>query len=458
VSSSPRFQSYDPDQTRLLPEDMRQWLPEDHLIYFLMDLVDTLDLQEIYASYDDGSRGGRPPYHPKMLLNVLLYAYCTGEPSSRKIEKATYERVPYRILAGDQHPDHDTISSFRKDHLPALGRLFGQVLALCKKAGLVKLGHVSLDGTKIKANASKHKAMSYGRMEKQVDELEAEVNQLLDTAKKTDAAEDAAYGAGKRGDELPDELRFKKSRLAKIQEAKKALEEEARAATSEKQVEYEAKIRAREARGNRGRSPKPPSEKPDPKSQRNFTDPDSRIMPTDGKTFVQGYNCQTAVDSESQVIVAVDVVQTTVDKQQVKPMVDRIKTNTGENPKKLSADAGYFTKENVETLQKEGIDAYIATGKQKHSDPTSPCPRGRIPKSATVKDRMARKLHTVKGRATYALRKEIIEPVFGQIKAARGFDRFSFRGHKNVKDEWNIVCSCHNILKLFRSGCDLAFT
>jgi transposase len=452
VSASIRFQTYDPDQLKMLPEDMRQWLPEDHLVYFLMDLVDTLDLEEIYASYDDGSRGGRPPYHPKMLLNLLLYAYCTGEPSSRKIEKATYERVPYRILAGDQHPDHDTISSFRKDHLPALGRLFGQVLALCKKAGLVKLGHVSLDGTKVKANASKHKAMSYDRMKKKADELEAEVKRLLKEAEKTDAAEDATYGAGKRGDELPDELRFRQSRLKKIQEAKKALEDEARAAAAEEQAEYEAKVKAREERGNRGRPPKPPSEEPEPKSQRNFTDPDSRIMPIGGKSFTQGYNCQAAVDDESQIIVAADVTQSTVDKQQVKPMVEHIKTNTGEKPKKLSADTGYFSEDNVEALTEEGIDAYIATEKQNHGKPSPPCPRGRIPKNATVKDRMGRKLRTVKGRTTYSLRKEIVEPVFGQIKAVRGFDRFSFRGHENVRNEWNLVCLGHNILKLFNSG------
>lgn len=458
MSASTRFQTYDPGQLRLLPEDMSKWLPEDHLSYFLLDLVDTLDLREIYASYDDGSRGGRPPYHPKMLLSLLFYAYCTGEPSSRKIEKATYERVPYRVLAGDQHPDHDTICSFRKDHLPALGRLFGQVLALCKKAGLVRLGHVSLDGTKIKANASKHKAMTYGRMQKKAEELEAEVSALLKEAEKTDAAEDAAYGVGKRGDELPDELRFKESRLKKIQEAKKALEDEARAAAAEEQAEYEAKVEARKERGNSGRPPKPPAEEPEPKpkSQRSFTDPDSRIMPAGGKNFVQGYNCQAAVDDETQIVIATDVTQSTVDRQQIKPMVEQIKINTGEKPKKVSADTGYFSEDNVKFLDKEEIDAYIATGKRKHDDPPPPCPKGRIPNSATVKDRMERKLRTVKGRATYTLRKQIVEPVFGQIKAVRGFDQFSLRGHANVTNEWSLVCSCHNILKLFRSGCDLA--
>jgi transposase len=456
VSASTRFQTYDPDQLRLLPEDMRRWLPEDHLVYFLMDLVDTLDLEEIYASYDDGSAGGRPPYHPKMLLSLLLYGYCTGMPSSRKIERATYEMAPFRILSGDQHPDHDTIASFRKTQLPQLASLFAQVLALCRQAGLVKLGHVALDGTKVKANASKHKAMSYSRMPKKIDELEAEVDRLLTEAEKTDAAEDALYGTGKHGDELPEDLRHKQSRLKKIQEAKKALEDEARVQAAVQQADYEQKKRKWEKRGRQGRPPKAPSDQPDPKAQRNFTDPDSRIMPAGGKNFIQGYNCQAAADAQSQVILAHDVVQATNDKHQVAPMVEKIKANAGRTPKQLSADSGYFTEDNVDALQAEEIDAYIATEKQKHSDPQIPCPRGRIPNAATVTDRMTRRLQTVKGRATYKLRKQIIEPVFGQIKAARSFDRFSFRGLEPVRDEWGLVCTVHNLLKLFRSGWQIA--
>lgn len=451
MSASTRFQTYNPGQLRLLPEDMGQWLPEGHLVYFLMDLVDTLDLQEMFNWYDDGSTGGRPPYHPKMLVNLLLYAYCTGMPSSRRIERATYEMVPFRVLSGDQHPDHATISGFRKTHLAALSGLFVQILALCRKAGLVKLGHVALDGTKIKANASKHKAMSYGYMQKKAEKLQAEVDRLFAEAEKTDAAEDALHGAGKRGDELPDELRFKQSRLEKIQEAKKALEDEARAEAAAKQADYEEKERKWKERNGKGRRPTPPSDKPDPKAQRNFTDPDSRIMPAGGKNFIQGYNCQAAVDQEAQIIVAHDVVQSTVDKHQVAPMMERIQANTGCKPKKLSADSGYFTEKNAETLLEDEIDAYIATGKQKHGDSPAPCPRGRIPKSVTVTDRMTRKLHTIKGRATYALRKEIVEPVFGQIKSARAFDRFSVRGLDPSSNEWGFVCTVHNILKLFRN-------
>ena len=328
MSASTHFRTYDLDQLTFLPVDIRQWLPDDHLVYFLMDLVDTLDLQEFFLDYSDGSSGGRPPYHPKMLVNLLLYAYSTGMPSSRKIEKATYEIVPYRVLSGGQHPDHDTICSFRQKHLPTLSRLFVQILALCKKAGLVKLGHVCLDSTKVKANASKHKAMSYGRMEEKADQLQAEVDRLLAEAEATDAAEDALYGEGNRGDELPKELRFRESRLKKIREAKAELEAEAAAEYPRKKAEYEEKVENRKRRGGRGRKPKPPSKEPDSKQQRNFTDPDSRIMVSD-KTVVQAFNCQAAVDAETQIIVAAEVTQDENDKHQIDPMVEKIKANTG---------------------------------------------------------------------------------------------------------------------------------
>ena len=408
------YRPYEPNQILLMPPSVRDWVPSGHLGHFLSDVVEDLDLDAITDVYEREERG-HPPYHPAMMVKVLLYGYCVGVSSSRKIARRLVEDVAFRMLAANNTPDFRTISDFRKRHLAALRGLFLQVLCLCRKAGLVKMGHVALDGTKMKANASKHKAMTYGRMQKKADELEAEVKRLLNEAEKTDAAEDAAYGVEKRGDELPDELRFKDSRLKKIQEAKKALEDEARALAAEEQVEYEAKVEARKKRGNSGRPPKPPSEEPEPepKSQRSFTDPDSRIMPVGGKNFEQAYNCQAAVDDKSQIIVAADVTQSTVDKQQVEPMVEQIKTNTGEKPKKISADTGYFSEDNVKTLVKEEIDAYIATGKRKHDEPPPPCPKGRIPNSATVKDRMERKLRTVKGRATYTLRKQIVEPVFG---------------------------------------------
>ncbi len=434
---------------------MRCWLPADDLVYFLMDVVRELDLPAVYSSYD-GSHGGQPPYDPRMMTSLMLYAYCIGKPSSRKIEQATYTSVPFRVITGDQHPDHDTIAEFRKRHLQSLAELFVQVLEICRQAGLVKLGHVALDGTKVKANASKHKAMSYGRMEKKAEELEAEVKRLLEEAEAIDAAEDALYGKGRRGDELPEELRSRQSRLKKIKEAMESLEAEAKEQADTKRQAIIAKEETleKEGRKRKGKKPKEPSDRPEKKAQRNFTDPESRIM-KDGatKSFEQCYNCQAAVDEESQIIVAAHVTQQANDKQQLEPLVEEIKTNTdGEKPKKLSADNGYFSEMNVTYLEAEGIDGFIATKRQKHSAKPDSALRGRIPKDATKQERMARKLRTKKGRETYSKRKYIVEPVFGQTKEARGFRRFSLRGIMNVSGEWDIVCLTHNLLKLFRSG------
>jgi len=449
------FRPYEPNQLLLLPPDMREWLPEDDLVYFIMDVVKRLNLSPIYEEYD-GTRGGQPPYDPRMMVSLLIYAYCVGVFSSRKIEKATYHSVPFRVLCADQHPDHDTVSDFRKRHLKALSGLFVQVLQLCRKVGMVKLGHVALDGTKVRANASKHKAMSYGRMEKKAQELEEEVARLLDEAEAVDAREDAIYGKGKRGDELPEELRFKQSRLEKIKEAMQALEHEAEAEAQERREEIRRQQEAKEEEGHsrKGRKPEEPSGKPDPKAQRNFTDPDSRIM-KEGSTgsFEQCYNCQAAVDQKAQVIVAATVTQQTNDKQHLKPVLEKLKENTGGNKAKIvSADAGYFSEANATHCELEGIDAYLATHKHRHSKLPEPAPRGRIPKDATIKDRMARKLRTIKGRCTYSLRKQIVEPVFGQIKEVRGFRRFLLRGLEQVQAEWNLICLAHNLLKLFRCG------
>jgi transposase len=450
-----RFKPYHPNQLLLLPPDMKDWLPDDDLVYFIMEMLDRLDLSAIYDSYD-GTKGGQPAFDPKMMVGLLLYAYCVGLPSSRKIEKATYYQVPFRVLTADQHPDHDTIAEFRKRHLKALSGFFVQILQLCQKVGLVKLGHVSLDGTKVKANASKHKAMSYSRMEKKSEELEAEVRRLLQEAQAVDDAEDALYGKGKRGDELPEELRFKQKRLEKIKEAMESLEQEAKAEADVKRKEMAEREQALKEQGKKrkGKKPKAPGEEPDPKAQRNFTDADSRIMKDSAsKSFEQGYNCQVAVDDKSQIIIASGVTQQSNDKQQVKPMVEAIKNNTeGSKPRKLSADTGYFSESNIEYLEGERIDGYLATGKHKHTDITESYRRGRIPKDATKKERMARKLRTKKGRETYSKRKQIVEPVFGQIKEVRGFRRFLLRGLKNVTGEWDLICLTHNVLKLFRSG------
>jgi transposase len=448
------FRPYSPEQLLLLPPDMARWLPEDHLVYFIRDVERQLDLSGIYGSYD-GTQGGNPAYDPGMMTTLLIYAYCVGVVSSRKIERATYESIPFRVLTADQHPDHDTIAEFRRRHLEALAVLFVQVLRLCRKAGLVKLGHVSLDGTKVRANASKHKAMSYGRMEKSVVELEGEVKRLLAEAEGTDTAEDNRYGRGRQDEALPEELRFKQSRLAKIKEAKEALEQEAREGAEAQRLEQAKKREDRDASGDhRGRPPKVPSEKPEGKAQRNFTDPDSRIM-KDGatKAFEQCYNCQAAVDGDSQVIVATRVSQETNDKKELKPVVETLKKNLdGAKPRQLTTDNGYFSENNVTYLAEEQIDGYLATGRIKHGDQLPVAPRGRIPKEASIKERMARKLRTVKGRAIYAKRKEVSEPVFGQIKHVRGFRQFLLRGVDRVCGEWDLICLGHNVLKLFRSG------
>lgn len=442
-----RFKPYYPDQILLLPPDMRQWLPEGDLAFFIMDVVGELDLSAIYNKYSR-SRAGQPPYDPRMMTSLILYAYCMGIPSSRKIEGATYHQIPFRVLTADQHPDHDTIADFRKTHLKALAGLFVDVLRLCQKAGLATLGHIALDGTKVKANASKHKAMSYGRMEKTLEQLEAEVQRLLEEAQTVDKNEDARYGKGKRIDEIPQELQRRQDRMAKIKAAKQALEDQAKAdAEAQRQA-----IQEKAGKSRKGRKPKAPGDQPDPKAQRNFTDSDSRIM-KDGasKSFEQAYNCQVATN-ENQIIVGRNVTQQTNDKQQLKPLVEDVKETNGEKPGKVSSDSGYYSDKNVEYLESEEIDGYIATGRQKHSEKVPPAPRGRIPKNATPKERMARKVRTKKGRSTYSKRKHIVEPVFGQIKEARGFRRFSLRGLENVTCEWDIVCLTHNILKLFRSG------
>jgi len=453
MKTTSRFRPYNQDQLFLLPQDMKQWLPEEDLVYFIMDVVKQVDLRKIYRPYES-ERRGQPPYNPTMMVGLLLYAYAVGMPSSRKIEQATYHSIPFRVLTANQQPDHDTIADFRKRHLKTLAGLFVQVLRLCQKAGLVKFGHIALDGTKVKANASKHKAMSYGRMEKKAAELKKEVEHLLTQAEQADMKEDVLYGKGKRSGQLPKELQFRQTRLQKIQEAKLALEEEARIEAAARKAEYEAKKKAYDNKTDRrGRPPKAPSGQIDSKRQRNFTDPDSRIMPASGsKDFIQGYNCQAAVDGKTQVIVATGVTQETNDKQQIEPLIEKIEENTaGKLPKVVSADTGYFSETNCNILDDKEIKAYVATGKQKHGEIPLQL-RGRIPNNATVKERMARKLRTIKGRATYSLRKQIVEPVFGQIKGARNFRQFSFRGLENCQQEWDLVCLTHNLLKLFRNG------
>jgi len=456
---SKTFRSYTLNQRLLLPPDLREWLPEGHLALFVSDVVDALDLSAIFAVYEQGDGRGQPPYDPALMVKLLVYAYCTGRPSSRQVERATYEEVAYRVLAADQQPDHASIADFRKRHLAALANLFVQVLRLCQAAGLVKLGHVALDGTKVKANASKHKAMSYGRMAVAEQKLEEEVQALLAQAAAVDRAEDARYGQGQRGDELPAELARRESRLRKIREAKAALEQEARAQAEAAAAAAQAKIAERlrseaetgqKAKGRAPTVPDPAQARPAAKAQRNFTDPESRIM-KDGatKAFEQAYNAQVAVDSQAQVIVAAAVTQEANDKQQLVPMLMAVQDNVGQLPEKASADTGFFSEANLIAKALAGVDLYVPPERPSPTTPDAVAPAAASPEGS-VREQMRHKLRTPEGQAVYKMRKAIVEPVFGQIKEGRGFRRFLFRGLAQVAAEWTLICLTHNLLKLFR--------
>ena len=441
------FRPFEVDQLLLLPPSLKEWLPSGHLVYFILDLIPKLDLSGILKTYGGETRGNTP-YDPRMMTGLVLYGYCIGVFSSRRIACHTEEDVGFRVLTGDQQPDFRTISDFRKVHLESLKKLFVQVLKLCRKAGLVKLGQVAVDGTKIKANASKHKAMSYDRMTREEERLQGEIEALLKRAEDADAEEDALYGTDKRGDELPAELAFRESRLKKIQEAMEALEREAQEQAEKKKAEILAKGTPS------GRPGKEPDPVPAAKAQRNFTDPESRIMPSssDKGSFVQGYNCQAAVDNKEQIIVAEEVTQQTNDKQQAVPLLRQVKENTGQGPDQASLDAGYFSEDNVNRIKAMRIEPLIPPDRQEHGKNVPAAPRGPIPKGLSVMDQMRRKLRTKRGREDYSKRKETVEPVFGQIKQGRGFRQFLLRGLRKVKGEWSLICTTHNLLKLWRAG------
>jgi transposase len=451
---SKTFRAWKIDEPLFLPARVQDFVGEDHLARFVLNLVrDDIDLVEITGTY--GSERGQPPFDPTMMVALLLYSYCCGIYASRRMAKACRERVDFMSIVGLDAPDFRTISDFRKRHLKALGELFKQVLQLCETAGLVKLGHVALDGTKIKANASKHKAMSYERMENRASELEAEVARWLAAAEAADAEEDKLYGRDKTGDEMPDWVADKKLRAERIRKAKAELEAEAKAAAEAKlkaQVEA-AEKRAAEGRKG-GRQAAPPSSEPDAKAQKNFTDPDSRIMKSkDG--FVQAYNAQAAVDAEAQIIVAHDVTQSPVDCGQLVPMTDAIETNLGRRPAQLSADAGYCSEANLEALEDRTIDAYVATGRARDAAAgvakgaaTTTTPPAEPASAPTRVEAMRAKIKAGGHASPYRLRKQLPEPVFGQIKQARGFRQFLLRGFEMVRAEWAIVCTAHNLLKL----------
>jgi len=423
------YRAYLPEQDLLLPQSLCDWLPEDHLAYFVSDVVDQLDLSAIESVYEEEERG-QPPYHPRMMTKILLYGYCVGVFSSRRIEKKLAEDVGFRVLAAGNEPDFRTISDFRKRHLGALQGLFDQLLQITWQAGTMKLGRVVLDGSKVKANASKHKAMSYGRMQEEEKRIKEEVRRLLEQAESTDAEEDARYGRDRRGDELPAELARRETRLTRIREAKRALEE-----------------RAREQANRKGQPEK--KAQPKGKMQYNFTDPESRIMPgADG--FVQAYNTQIAVEPDFQLIVGQGVTQDTNDKQQMKPVVEAIREQAGQKPQEVLTDSGYCSEANLKYLEKKNIEGFIATDKESYRGHHQSGPRGPLPKGATRVDRMRRKLQTKVGAAIYSRRKTVAEPVFGQIKQARGFRQFLLRGLEKAQGEWAMICLTHNILKLHR--------
>ena len=438
---SKTFRDWSLDQALLLPPSVHDFVPAGHLSRFVVALVtEELDLSTILASYK--GEKGQPPYHPAMMVALLLYAYAVGIYSSRRIAKACIERVDFMAIVALDAPDFRTTSEFRRRHLVALSALFVQVLKLCEQAGLVKLGHVALDGTKINANASKHKAMSYERMQKREPELQAEVDGWLKAAEAADAAEDAAFGVDRRGDEMPDWVADKQARLAKIRQAKAELEAEAKAKAAAEQAAREKK------NGDKlrpGRKAGPPSDVPEPKAQRNFTDPDSRILKTkDG--YIQGYNAQAAVDAQEQIIVAHTLSNNGNDQAQLAPLLDATKANLGRNPDEASADAGYCSAANLRTLIRRRIKGYIATGRQKHG--TKSATGKRSVKPGSLLARMNIRLKRGGHRSRYRLRKQVVEPVFGQIKQARGFRQFLLRGIDKVKAEWAMICTAHNIRKL----------
>ena len=413
------YREWNVEQAWLLPPSVLDFVPADHVAHFVRETVrEQLDLSAILAPYEQEERG-YPPYHPVMMTALLLYAYSQGVYSSRRIARACEERVDFMAVTGLNRPDFRTVSDFRKRHLTALQGLFVQVLKLCQRAGLVKLGHVALDGTKVRANASKHKAMSYGRMPETQARLEREVHAWFERAATVDAAEEREHGA-RRGDELPGWFADKQARLEKIAAAKAVLEAEARAA---------------------GKSA------PEPKAQRNFTDPDSRLMKAGGD-FVQAYNAQAAVDAQAQVIVAQSLSNSPTDVQQLAPILAQIKHNTGRQAQELSADAGYCSEGNLAVLARRHIDGYIATGRQRHGTAAATGRRRRGTRVAAMRTRLAR----AGRRSRYRLRKTLPEPVFGQIKQARGFRQFLLRGVDNVRGEWSLICTVHNLLKLARAA------
>jgi len=454
---SKRFRECSLEQPFLLPPSLQDWLPQDHLARFIAEITDRLDLREIYAAYERKDGRGLAAYHPLMLTRVLLYAYATGRASSRKIEQATYDELALRYLAANQHPDHDTIAQFRQQHLEPLARLFVQALRLCQRAGLVKLANVSIDGTKIRANASTHHSQRYQQIQQEEEQLRRLVERMLEQARRTDEEEDQRHGPGNRGGPLPPELATVQQRIERLRQAQRELEEEARQQAEQAQRDQpQARQPGRPRKGEtrpqsdenqrrtlRKRARRLEQRAQAPQRQYNFTDPDSRVMRDNGsKAYVQAYNAQVGVDAETQVIVAADVTQQVTDHHQLVPMVEQVRTMTEQNPACVTADAGYWYSAQLADARLSNLQLLIAP---ERSNPT-----GKRPRVSELAVAMRDRLREAANRKLYAMRQASVEPVFGQIKQIRGFRQFLLRGFENVRAEWRLICLTHNLLKLFR--------
>jgi transposase len=444
--SKKTFRPYDPDQMLLLPPSVRDWVPDGDMAHFVSDLVDTLDLSAIENKYEQELRG-YPPYHPRMMTKLWLYGYATGVFSSRRLARLARRDVGVLMLAAGNEPDFRTLNEFRKTHLAQLAGLFTQVVLLCEKKGLVKLRHVAIDGTKVKANASKHSAMSYGRMKPELDRIETEIKAWFKESDRVDDDEDALFGPDKRGDELPPELQTAARRKDAIRKAMAELEQEARDEAAEKARTKGRKKGQSESEIEQAAAEASAEAVPKTKAQRNFTDSESRIMKGGDGSFIQGYNAQAAVDASSQVIVAHSLGNSAADSPQLVPVTDEIENVVGIHPQQVSADAGYCSESNLEEMESRCIDAYIATGRMPRSYRMQSAPTGRIPSGLTKRERMKRKLTTQRGRRVYKQRQQVVEPVFGQIKN-KGLIRFLLRGLENVSHEWGLHAIGHNLCKL----------
>ncbi|WP_434621093.1 IS1182 family transposase [Arthrobacter sp. A5] len=446
-----RFRGFEPEAVMLVPPSLDEWLPQNHLARFIAEMVDTeLDLARFYKSYAKAK--GQPPYDPRLMLRIVLYGYCVGVRSSRELERACTDVVAFRWLAAQQAPDFRSIARFRERHLAALANVFLQALELCRAAGMVSLGRVALDGTKVRANASRHKAMSYARLSAKQKVLADEISDLMEEAKTVDAAEDARFGPGTRGDELPAELANRRARAAAMATARASLEEEA-AAKARQLAEEKARSRGDDdeditAAGDTAAA----KAEPKPTAQRNFTDPDARIMKTADGSYHYCYNGQAVVDADHQVIVATRLNNVAVDVQQLAPMIEHTAVSVGAMPTTWSADAGYCSAANLEHVKDvetaHSTEFFISTRRMKHGTPIPESPRGRIPANASLAERMGRKLKTKKGKKIYARRKAIVEPVFGQIKTRQG-KNVLLRGMEKAAREWELLAGCHNLMKLF---------